>query len=170
MTGCNEDLRAMLLTTCVLKRVHQASMAIVLASREDSVQESTADAPLGSPTLVAFIVGDNKTPTANNNAQQQDHTHFHPQSRKATGVELDNDIQEKINTAGFDGGDEDTANSRTSETFVIHGGPPQKRRRGRRVSKALRGLAHGLLLRKRSSDEKKDAQAALTSKVFEFDR
>ena len=146
-------------------------MAIVLSSREDSVAEANTATSFGSPSLVAFVVGDVKATPDNNTANQQQ------DERKVAGAaELDNTTSGSNRLDGAqgngakDGGEEDTVDCSANDTYIVNGEPPQKRRRGRRVSKALRGLAHGLLLRKRSSDEKKEAEAALTSKVFEFDR
>ena len=158
----------MFLTTCVLKRVHQASMAIVLANRGGGSLTQESEGPMGSPALVAFVVGDARTcakTRASQDAQQG--PDFQPRARRATIHVRDGGVNA---LSSQDGGDSETVNTLVADIDALAGGPPQKKRRGRRVSKALRGLAHGLLLRKRSSDEKKEAVRAMADTIYQFDR
>lgn len=143
-------------------------MDIVLANRGGESFSQESEGPMGSPALVAFVVGDARTcakTRASQDAQQG--PHFQPRARKATIHVRDSGVDVH---SSEDGGDSGTVDTLVADADALSSGPPQKRRRGRRVSKALRGLAHGLLLRKRSSDEKKEAVRAMADTIYQVDR
>lgn len=136
------DLRRLLLTTCVLKRVHRVSKEIILASRKDALSFAPVD---GADTT-------NRTPL--NSLNPSVTPSCDDVTKKGVGTPQPVDDEEDENV----------------QTMMPLSASPPRRKRSRRVTAALRGLAHGLLLRRRSSVEKDEAVQSVKETVFEFSR
>lgn len=153
------DLRRLLLTTCVLKRVHKVSKEMILNNHRATLSLSTLVDP---PSVQAAEPTPElaKTPPESAIAAIAKELPFRVPvppsitSKPLSVIECDSDQENAENAA---------------VPILITAQPRQHPvRRSRRVREALQGLAHGLLLRRRAAVEKDEALQSMNATVNAF--
>lgn len=152
------DLRRLLLTTCVLKRVHKVSKEMILNNHRATLSLSTLVDP---PSVQAAEPTSElaKTPPESAIAAIAKELPFRvpvpPSSITSKPlIECDSDQENAENAA--------------VPTLITAQPRQHPVRRSRRVREALQGLAHGLLLRRRAAVEKDEALQSMNATVNAF--